>query len=62
MEDDQALSLLGSREQMRTGLQVAAEGKGAQSWTASRWKGTDVLEVLVEGNLRSHAVLENVRG
>jgi propanol-preferring alcohol dehydrogenase len=56
-------SVLGSREQMRSVLQLAAEGKVRT--VVDRFpmeQATDVLELLAGGKLRSRAVLENVRG
>jgi alcohol dehydrogenase, propanol-preferring len=54
-------SLLGSREQMRTVLQLAAEGKVRT--VVDRFpmeQAADVLELLASGKLRSRGVLENV--
>jgi propanol-preferring alcohol dehydrogenase len=56
-------SLLGNRGQMRTVLQLAAEGKVRT--VVDRFpmeKATDVLELLAAGTLRSRAVLDNARG
>jgi alcohol dehydrogenase, propanol-preferring len=53
---------LGNREQMRTVLQLAAEGKVRT--VVDRFpmeQATAVLELLAAGKLRSRAVLENVR-
>ena len=55
-------SVLGNREQMRTVLQLAADGKVRT--VVDRFpmeKATEVLEMLAGGKLRSRAVLENVR-
>jgi propanol-preferring alcohol dehydrogenase len=54
-------SVLGNREQMRTVLELAAEGKIRT--VVDRFpmeQATDVLELLAGGKLRSRAVLENV--
>ena len=54
-------SVLGNRAQMRTVLQLAAEGKVRTVVDRfSMEKATDVLELLAGGKLRSRAVLENV--
>jgi alcohol dehydrogenase, propanol-preferring len=56
-------SVLGSRAQMRTVLQLAADGKVRT--VVDRFpmeQASDVLELLAAGKLRSRAVLENVRG
>jgi alcohol dehydrogenase, propanol-preferring len=53
-------SVLGNREQMRTVLELAAEGKVRT--VVDRFpmeQATDVLELLAGGKLRSRAVLEN---
>ncbi len=53
-------SLLGNREQMRTVLQLAAEGKVRT--VVDRFpmeEATEVLELLASGKLRSRGVLEN---
>jgi len=53
-------SVLGSREEMRTVLQLAAEGKVRT--VVDRFpmdQASDVLELLAGGKLRSRAVLEN---
>ena len=54
-------SLLGNREQMRTVLQLAAEGKVRT--VVDRFpmeEAIEVLELLASGKLRSRGVLENV--
>jgi propanol-preferring alcohol dehydrogenase len=55
-------SLLGSREQMRTVLQLAADGKVRT--VVDRFpmeQAAEVLELLASGKLRYRGVLENVR-